>query len=181
MALPPAVEALWRELQSVRAEILKEAEGLSQGQGDWRPGPADWSVGEIIHHLTIAETHTGKLTTKLTKEAQEAGTLRPFPPDLVAFPPLPPPPPGPAEAPPVVRPERGHIIGQLLAEMKATRERSRQSIEKLASVDPRPLLFKHGQLGNLDLAQWWLLQARHDRTHLAQLRAVKAAPGLPER
>jgi hypothetical protein len=177
--LPPAVEALWQELQSVRAELLKEAEGLSQAQADWRPSPTDWSAGEIIHHLTIAETHTGKLTTRLTREAQEGGMLRPFPQDLGAFTPLPPAPPGPAEAPPLVRPEHGHSIGQLLADMKATRERSRQSVERLASLDPRPLKFKHFQLGDLDLAQWWLLQARHDRTHLAQLRAVKAAPGFP--
>lgn len=181
MANPPVVETLWQELQSVRAEILKDAGGLSLAQADWRPSPNDWSAGEIIHHLTIAETHTGKLTTRLTKEAQQTGTLRPFPPDLVAFTPLPPHPPGPAEAPPVVRPERGHPIDRLLAEMKATRERSRQSIETLAAVDPRPLKFKHGARGDLDLAQWWMLQVHHDGVHLAQLRAVKAAPGFPTR
>src|SRR6266545_3754837 len=43
MPLPPPVEALWNELQSVRAEILKEVEGLSQGQADWRPSEQDWS------------------------------------------------------------------------------------------------------------------------------------------
>src|SRR2546426_69573 len=37
MPLPPPVEALWNELQAVRAEILKEIEGLSQAQADWRP------------------------------------------------------------------------------------------------------------------------------------------------
>lgn len=179
MAYPRSVEALWRELQTVRAEILKEAEGLSQAQADWRPTATDWSCGEILHHLTIAENHTGRLTTKLAREAQEAETLRPFPADLVAFTPLPPPPPGPAEAPPVVRPEHGHSVDQLLADITAIRERSRQSIDKLATLDPRPLKFTHFSLGELDLAQWWMLQARHDGVHLAQLRTVKAALGFP--
>src|SRR6266508_1684197 len=141
MPLPPPVEALWNELQSVRAEILKEVEGLSQGQADWRPSEQDWSVGEIIHHLTLAEVATGKLTSKLLKEA--GATVAPFPPDLTGFAPLPPWPPGPGEAPPVVRPEHGHRLDDLTSTVKATRERSRQSIERLATADPRSLKWRH--------------------------------------
>ncbi len=180
MAWPTPVEALWDELLAVRQEILKEAEGLSQTQADWCPSERDWSIGEILHHLTLAEINTGKLTTKLTREAAQAGKLAPFPADLKAFTLLPPSPPGPAEAPPVVRPEKGHAIGQLLTDMKATRERSWQSIEKLGTSDPRPLTWTHFRLGELNLAQWWLLQAQHDRDHLQQLRAVKASSGFPQ-
>jgi hypothetical protein len=176
MPLPPPVEALWNELEAVRGEILKEVEDLSQVQADWRPSERDWSVGEIIHHLTLAEVGTGKLTSKLLKEAPQP--LPPFPADLRGFAPLPAP-QGPAEAPPAVRPERGRPLGELIAGIKAARERSRQSIERLAAVDPRPLTWPHPILGELDLAQWWMLQARHDADHLQQLRAVKAAPGFP--
>jgi len=175
MPLPPSVEALWNELQSVRADILKEIEGLSQAQADWRPSDRDWSVGELIHHLTLAEVATGKLTSKLLKEA--GGSAAPFPADLEGFAPLPLPPPGPAEAPPAVRPEQGHRV--LASTFIATRERSRQSIERLATVDPRMLKWPHPRFGDLDLAQWWLLQSRHDADHLQQLRAVKAAAGFP--
>ena len=177
MSLPPPVEAIWNELETNRAQVLSDVERLSQAEADWRPSERDWSVGEIIHHLTLAEIATGKLTSKLLKEAG-AGAL-PFPADLAAFAPVPPWPPGPAEAPPVVRPEAGHPVGELLADMKAARERSRQSIERLASVDPRPLTWKHFALGELNLAQWWMLQARHDADHLQQLRTVKASRGFP--
>jgi hypothetical protein len=163
----------------VREKVMKETQGLSQAQADWRPSDMDWSVGEILHHLTLAEINTGKLTSKLIKEADAAGKLAPYPSDLKAFVPLPPPTPGPMEAPPVVRPEKGHPIAQLLADIKSTRERSRQSMERLASVDARALPWKHFALGELNLAQWWMLQARHDADHLQQLRAVKAASGFP--
>lgn len=179
MALSPAVEALWHELQSVREQVVKEVEGLSQAQADWRPSDKDWSVGEILHHLTLAEINTGKLTSKLFKEADAAGRLAPFPADVKAFAPLPPPAPGPMEAPAVVRPEKGHPIGELLANMRATRERSRQSVERLGSVDPRTLTWTHFALGDLNLPQWWMLQVRHDGDHLQQLRAVKASRGFP--
>src|SRR6476620_137134 len=112
MDWPVPVEALWNDLQSVRSELLKEAEGLSQIQADWRPAEQEWSVGEILHHLTLAEVGTGKLTSKLLKDAPQP--VPPFPPDLTAFAPLPPPPSTPARAPEVVYPERGHALPQLV-------------------------------------------------------------------
>jgi hypothetical protein len=179
MPLPPPVDAIWHELEANRARVLSEVEGLSQAQVDWRPTAGDWSVGEIVHHLTLAEVATGKLTSKLLKEAGTA--VAPFPADLAAFAALPPWPAGPREAPPLVRPEPGHPGDELVAALKAARERSRQSIERLGGVDPRPLRFRHFALGDLDLAQWWMLQARHDADHLDQLRRLKAAPGFPAR
>ena len=180
MAWPEPVANLWRDLEAVRADVLKEVEGLSQAQADWQPGENEWSVGEIVHHLTIAEIATGKLTTKLTKDADAAGTLKPFPAALRELSPLSADPAASAQAPPVVWPERGKPIVTLIGDMKGTRERSRQSIEKLATVDPRPLVWKHFRLGDLDLSQWWRLQAQHDAIHLRQIRDVKTAPGFPK-
>jgi hypothetical protein len=179
MPLPPPLEALWRDLQTVRAQVLSEAEGLTQAQADWRPGPGEWSVAEIVHHLTLAEVATGKLTSKLLKEAGPGAA--PFPADVAEWAPLPPWPAGRREAPPVVQPRPAQLLAALVADMKAARERTRQSLERLATVDPRPLRFPHFALGDLHLGQWWMLQARHDGDHLEQLRRVKAAPGFPTR
>ena len=118
MTLPAALDAIAQDLEDVRAEVLREADGLSQAQADWRPSPSDWSVGEILHHLTLAEINTGKLTSKLLKDTGGAGRC-PTRPDLTAFAALPPWPPGPREAPPVVRPDKGHPIEQLLQDMRA--------------------------------------------------------------
>jgi hypothetical protein len=179
MTWPGPVERLWHDLESARADVLKEVEGLSQAQADWKPGEKDWSVGEILHHLTIAEIATGKLTTKLTREAEATGALAPFPAELRELTPLSAGQAAAADAPRVVWPEHGKPIATLVGDMKATRARSRQSIEKLATIDPRPLFFKHFRLGDLDLAQWWQLQVQHDGIHLRQIRDVKAAPGFP--
>jgi hypothetical protein len=45
MTLPQPVEKLWEELERARTELLREAEGLSQRQADWKPSERDWSVG----------------------------------------------------------------------------------------------------------------------------------------
>src|SRR6266581_3215579 len=140
MPLPPPVEALWNELQAVRAEILKEIEGLSQAQADWRPSDRDWSVGEIIHHLTLAEVATGKLTSKLFKEAGVA--VAPFPADVTGFAPFPPSPPGPAEAPPAVRRAAGDgrpALAQVGASaVRRTRSRSVVDAPGAARRGPSP-------------------------------------------
>ena len=101
-----------RARTSARRARCAKRKDCSQRQADWKPSEQEWSVGEILHHLTLAEVGTGKLTTKLFKDAP-----RPLPsflrPD--AFAPVPAPPPGPADAPEVVYPERGKPIGELLA------------------------------------------------------------------
>ena len=176
MTLPPPLEELWMELEAVRSEVLGEVAGLSQAQSDWHPDPADWSIGEILHHLTLAEIATGKLTSKLLKETPSAGE---FPLDLGLFAAPPPWPPGPREAPPVVRPESRQALDGLVRDLRAARERSRQSLERLAGVDPRRLRWSHFTLGELDLGQWWRLQAWHDTDHLQQLRRIKVSPGFP--
>ena len=181
MTVPKPIETLWEELEAVRAEVLREVEGLSQHQADWKPGDTEWSVGEVVDHLTIAEVNTGKLTTKLLKEAATGGAPAVFPHDLTELAAPPDFPPGPTDAPPVVWPGHGKPIGELIAAMRAARERSRQSVERLATCDPSRLVFRHFRLGDLDLGQWWRLQARHDGVHLAQIRAIKATPGFPER
>jgi hypothetical protein len=179
MRWPEPVDKLWRDLEAVRGDVLKEAVPLSQSQVEWRPRETDWSVGEILHHLTLAEIATGKLTTKLTREAEASGAAKPFPADLRDLPPLSAAPAASAGAPPVVWPERGKPIGDLLADMKAVRERSRQSMDKLAALDPRALVFKHFALGDLDVSQWWRLQVQHDGIHLRQIREVKSSQGFP--
>jgi len=178
--LPGAIDRLWTELERVRADVLREVQGLSQRQADWKPGPGDWSVGEIVDHLTIAETATSKLTTKLLKEVQAGSAAAVFPHDITEF--------GAAplregdeggEAPPVVQPGHGKPIGELVSAMKATRVRSRESVERLATCDPRKLTFKHFRFGDMDLGQWWRLTAAHDAMHLRQIRGVKSTPGFP--
>jgi hypothetical protein len=175
MPLPAPVEALWNDLQSVRARLLREVEGLSQSQADWRTSEQDWSVGEIVNHLTLAEIGTSKTTSKVLRDA--GNKVKPFPR-----------PQGlrvdrhargdRADAPP------GRLAGRgkpwrAGGGDESSQGRSRQSIERLGAVDPRPLTFPHPRLGALDLAQWWTLQAWHDGVHLEQLRGVKSAPGFP--
>ena len=184
MSLPPALQSLWNEMQEVRQEILKEIDGLSQEQFDWRPGPEHWSIGEVVNHLSLADVASGKLTTKLLRQAESSGQIAPYPSGaetdaLVRL-------PrreirGPIPAPRFLWPQHGRPAAELLGELATTRERARQSIERLASVDPRPLRWTHVALGELNAAQAWAVVLANDRDHIQQIRAVKASRGFPPR
>ncbi|HET8576199.1 MAG TPA: DinB family protein [Methylomirabilota bacterium] len=179
MELPPEFEAFWSELQANRETLLKEVEGLSQTQFDWRPGESEWSIGEVIHHVTLAEVNIGKLTTKLLREAEAAGTLRPRQKSETPFEAFKTPGPGPFPASPLIWPEHGRPREALLAEIQAARERSRQSFERVAAIDPRPLIWKHDFLGDIHLGQYWTIIRVHDPQHLEQIQKIKAAQGFP--
>jgi hypothetical protein len=179
MPMPAPIAALWTDLEAVRGRVLAEVQDLSQAQADWQPAPGEWSIGEVLHHLALAETGFGKLTSKLLRDAGDGAA--PWPADLAALTPLPPPPPGPGKAPEQALPTGGQPIAKLVDELRAVRERTRQTIERLGGVDPRPLRFAHPAFGSMDLGQWWQLQVRHDGDHLQQIRAVKAAAGFPPR
>src|SRR2546421_12050623 len=138
MSWPKPVDALWRELEGVRGELLREVEGLSQRQSEWRPTSSEWSIGEVVDHLSIAEVATGKLTTKLTKEAAAGGAPAVFPHDLTEFAALPVPASAAADAPESVWPTAGKPFGHLLATLRSTRERSHHSLDQVAGCEPRP-------------------------------------------
>ena len=64
--------------------------------------------------------------------------------------------------------------------MKATREREPRSRSSGSRpCDPRPLTFKHFRFGDLDLAQWWTLQASTTGSISRQIRERQGAPGFP--
>lgn len=176
------LKAFWTDLQAARGEILAEVEGLSQPQFDWRPQEGEWSIGEVIHHLTLAEAATGKMQTRILREAEAAGSVRPYVPGAAVLDPLPPVLPGRATgAPAHIWPRHGLPIKELVGGIKAARERTRYNFERFAEIDPRALVWDHVFFGPIHLGQYWTMMLRHDQIHIPQLRAVKAAPGFPPR
>lgn len=194
---PPAIQTLWNELQTVRGEILKEIEELTQAQADWRPKPDEWSIGQNLRHLLIDEADMGKVTTILLKEAigvekltdeifenaVREGKIGSFPYLLVLlddFGKLPPPPP-PDFKTLSPEPEYGLPLKQLIEDLKNVRARTQISLSRISRCDPRSLTRPHlaHQSGPLNLVQWWRVQARHDSGHLRQIKQLKAHPEFP--
>ena len=64
-------------------------------------------------------------------------------------------------------------------ELVAMRSSTADAFDALATVDPRGHVVPHPLFGQLDLGQWWVVQAVHYAMHLAQAKAALAATRAP--
>lgn len=179
--LPRALQRISDELDAMRARVLGEVAGLSERQGEWKPGPGEWSVGEVLDHLVKAEGIGGKLISVTLKRAEERGALLPYPGEVEEFPWTPPTPDDRwmVQVPEPAAPTSSQPIEGLRKAMSEQAHWTRKTLERLAGVDPRGYAARHPILGEMNLAQWCRFAAFHMRVHLRQIQEVKRAAGFP--
>ena len=180
--LPRALRGIADELEGRRTEVLAEVEGLSQHEADWRPARDQWSLGEVLHHLVLAEGIAGKMVSVAVKRVVDAGPVPPYPAEVDAF---------PWQAPSrddrwLVRvpepaaPTHGQPIDALREAFTTQRDLTEKVLQRLAVLDPRAITTRHPLIGDMNAAQWYVFCEYHMRVHLRQMKDVKAAPAFPE-
>jgi hypothetical protein len=168
-----------------RGRVVAGIEGLAQSAADWRPSDAEWSVGEIAHHVVLAEDairgaversiarhQAGKRfealpdaerTLPLLELAARRGTFAN----------------GPLKNPEPVTPNRGRPVADLVLELERGAVVSRQAFEGLDADLLRQLTCPHPLFGVLTLLQYVELLGVHDRDHADQMAKVRAHPNFP--
>jgi DinB superfamily len=149
--------------------LLAALEGLTPDELDWRPGPAAWSVRDVVHHLEDAElTGAVRLRRLLTEDA-------PF---LPAF------------DEEVYRERLAYAarpIEPALAAIRAAHETTAELLDRL-TADDWPRAGTHSEEGPYPLTRWLAFHAAHTHEHAAQIRQLRLAragaaapPGAPAR
>lgn len=153
--LPHALQEIADGLEHRRAQVLAEVEGLSQSQADWKPAPDQWSLGEVLHHLVLAEGIAGKMVSVAIKHAAEAGRLPRYPADVHAFPWQQPSPDDRwiVRVPEPAAPTHGQPIADLREAMAKQRALTGKVMQRLAAVDPRAITAVHPLIGEMNAAQ----------------------------
>ena len=179
--LPRALRAIADELERRRTQVLAEVEGLSQRQADWRPAHDQWSLGEVLHHLVLAEGIAGKMVSVAVKRAADAGSVPPYPAQVDAF--LWQAPSRddrwPVRVPEPAAPTHGQPIDALREAFTTQRGLTEKVLQRLAELDPRAITAVHPLIGGMNAAQWYIFCEYHMRVHLRQMKDVKAAPAFP--
>jgi hypothetical protein len=156
---------------------------LGPRQTDFRPEPGAWSIDDVLHHLALTEEASVKLLAMFQDRAQKEG----IGPD-----------PSPAvsvlhsidsvvksadsqkaAAPDRVKPRCKVEAPQVLARLEASRGRILEGVEALSPLDGAKLTYRHPFFGELDLYQWLLVGAWHERRHTRQIERIKASAGFP--
>jgi len=179
--LPRALKEIGDGLERRRAQVLGEIQGLSQRQADWKPGADEWSVGEVLHHLVVAEGIAGKIVSVTVKRTADAGSLLPYPSDVHAFSWQPPSPDDRwlVRVPEPAAPTYGQPIDGLREGMTKQGALTEQVLQRLADLDPRAVSAVHPLIGAMNAAQWYIFCEYHMHVHLRQLRDLTADRRFP--
>ncbi|MES2304678.1 MAG: DinB family protein [Gemmatimonadota bacterium] len=157
-AVVAALEANLRHIERVVAHADPATSAL-------RPTPDEWSVLEILEHLTVVERAVHKAITTAAGEAP--GELRTRQKDAMVA--------GLASYPAAVSaPEMVHPKGRyesLADALRIFRERRNTTLDLARSLDVAwdAHHFAHPLLGRIDLGQWFLMAATHGERHAVQI------------
>lgn len=168
---------LSEHLTAQRRRLLDAASVVPSERWQTRPVEDRWSISEICQHLHQVETSCAAVVTKRVAQAREAG----HPPELETSSVL-----GtldhlrvseldrklvaPERALPIDNPDRA-TAERRLAESRAALFAAMESGDGLALGEIR---HTHLRFGELDLYQWCLFVAEHEKRHTTQLRDVAA-------
>jgi DinB superfamily len=166
-----------------RLALLTAVRGLAPEQTDFRIEPGSWSIDDVLHHLALTEEASSKLMALFQKRAGEE-SIGPDPsPDQSAL--------GSidslvegaddekAPAPDRVTPRSKVEAPAAIARLESARGRILESIDSLSTFDGSKLTYRHPFFGELDLYQWLLIGAWHERRHTRQIESIKASSGFP--
>lgn len=171
----PRLAELTEHLAQQRRILLDVAHSVPSDSWQARPGDGQWSVSEILEHLHRVDRSVTAVLTKRIAKAREAGhpaetetssvlgTLDQFRVSevdrkLVA----------PEPVTPTENPDR-ETVERLVADSRAALNAAIASGDGLALGS---IKHTHLRFGELDLYQWILFVAGHEKRHTAQLREV---------
>lgn len=173
-----SVAEIYEDLDAARARLLGAVEPLTAEQLAFRPSPERWSVAEIVEHLSVTEPRVTRILAALVGKLEAAGAR----PDAARFEPV-----SVAQfversrgekyqAPDEIRP-RGLPLADSLAALGDSRAKLSALRPRVERVDGSLARFPHPAWGPLNLYQWIAFVGLHERRHLAQIEALKAATG----
>jgi uncharacterized damage-inducible protein DinB len=164
-----------------QARFVAAVSNLTEAQADFRPDENQWTIAEIVEHVSIIDSNFLRLTHKLLKEAESA----PNPPkaDLnlghTSLDENGQQHPGRLPAPDRVRPQGGARVEDSLEKMRAALAGFAEIQSRLEAVDLSEQMFPHPFLGPINAYQWMVLLGEHEDRHRGQIERVKASSGFP--
>lgn len=167
-------------LTTMRDQVVRESETLTEAQWNFKSAPGRWSVGEVVEHLALAESFMFDMQQKTVagpaaSADQRAATkgkddtiIKGVPDRTKKF-----------QAPEPLQP--GARLGSRAEILAAFKERRAKTIAYASTTkDHLRSRVSDSPLGPLDAYQWLLFAAAHSERHLAQLREVKADSNFPK-
>jgi DinB family protein len=184
MPLSKKIQEIVDRNSHIREKVLGSISDLNEAQLNYKSEGSKWSICDIVHHLALTDEANAKLMSNLLKRAR-AESLPPDPsPESseihsadevfarIAEPRF--------QAPDRLAPQSHLPVEESLARLNASRVRTLEAVEELASYDLSRLTFPHPFAGDLNAYQWMLMGGGHEYRHGEQIKRMKALPDFPK-
>ena len=184
MPLSRKLQELVDRISYQRDKLLESVSGLTDAQLNHKAAETEWSISDVLNHVSLTDEANAKLTSNFLKRARATS---------------PPSDPSPSEsvinsmdeifprmneakfqAPEFVTPHPHAPVDESMARLKSSRERMLANVEQLDGLDLSGLTFAHPFAGALNAYQWILMAGAHEARHAAQIKRMKSQPGFPE-
>ncbi len=174
----PALDEIARLLDRERAALLATWAGIAPDDRERRPAPDAWSPAELLEHLRVVESGSTRLLARRLQRAREAGLgpetaagsrLDAMDHVDVAG--------GAARysAPDAVAPAPGVRAGDAERGLAESRSALRALLAEADGLALGEVRATHLRFGELDMYQWLVFLALHERRHGRQLARIGRA------
>ena len=170
--LHPRIAELMGALDASRAELHALVASLPQEALSAPPNDAEWSVAQILEHLSMVEDGAGRLCSKIVREVEASGARETETSSVLGL--------NDAlgisaadvriTAPERVRPTAGLTPEESMSRLEASRRKLKEVLQRASGLPLGAASVPHPIFGPFNGYQWVLTLAQHERRHIRQLR-----------
>ena len=172
--LHPRIAELMAELDAAREELRSLIASLPQETLTMRTSDDGWTIPQILEHLAIVEDGSGRLFSKMLKEAEASGeresdtssVLGVNDPYSIATS------NARITAPERIRPTENLSPEESMARLDAARARLKEAMRRASGLALGKVSMPHPAFGPFSAYQWLLSTAQHERRHMRQIRRI---------
>lgn len=171
----PEIDLLVENLTQAQSNFLRAADAIAPGDWKTRPAEGRWSAAELVAHLIGVEKAVIEKADRVSqKPPRHVPLYKRFhlPMRLVESRLI------RRKAPAPVTPDSLQEKEEMLAQLRAARERSLAFLEETRHRELGAYLWKHPALGMLNTYAWIQFLAAHENRHTKQMREI--ANSLPK-
>lgn len=168
------IDRIVADIARTREELNESLRAFPEETFTLRPGPDEWSAGEVAAHLAVVENSVVAVLRRLLEQGKEGGEAQREEEGTaeyeVTLPPL------PAEridAPQRFIPENILPKDAAIEALAASRSAILETVDESRPFDLRGAIFPHRILGDLNFYQWILFVGAHERRHIGQIGTIR--------
>jgi uncharacterized protein (TIGR03083 family) len=144
-------------IEESRARLLAALDGVNEEQAAFRPGPDQWSIADVLRHVTAAEESVARVVGSLASGEAPEGRR-----DT-----------GSQTA------EEGQPLAALVERLRGARASLLEAVRGWPASPDLEARFEHPFFGLLNCKEWLAFQRVHDADHIGQIEQIKGAGGYP--